>query len=326
MPLNVGVFHCAGDEGKRNWLLVRRVPPVDAQRCVVFFPGDISDFAVGAPADCYSLEALLWVLCCKYPNDTVILVKPRMMVDFHSIYVNFMFVDGMGNPRPLAELQGRAVGLSQSCSNQDTIAGDVAENVVIDKVPDEVVVEPALVPPRAVTHLQALLRSLEGELGESLPEKIALVGFSKGAAVLNALLRESNESAFWNRCQSVHFVDAGLQVPGVFSVQEPELQVLSNNTGAGFTIWLHSTPRQMQDPLRPFIAEEAFAFTERCTSAALRVEQRSYAEDLPPSLDMHFDALRCFCTGISDADMEVDADGDAHCGFFRAWALAGQEL
>lgn len=292
MPLSVGLFHCHGAEQKCNWLMVRHVP--GAARCVVFFPGDISDFASGGGPSHWSLEALLWVLCCKFPEDTVVLVKPHMMVDHFAIYVNFMLVDGTGNPRPL---QMRA--------------GDAAE---------ESEEEPVLQHPRAVRHLEALLASLERELAEALPRRLALVGFSKGAAVLGALLREgADEADFWSRPEAVHFVDAGLTIPGVFPVGDKELLELRGHVPEGFAVWLHGTPRQMQDPSRPFVAEEADAFAARCEAAGLRVERRGYAEGQAPSLDQHFDSLRCFQTGPGDADA-----GDRHLGFFGAWREAAQ--
>jgi len=115
----------------------------------------------------------------------------------------------------------------------------------------------------------------------------------------------------------VHFVDAGLTVPGVFPVGDKELSELRGHARDGLTVWLHGTPRQMQDPGRPFVAEEADAFARRCRAAGLLVERRAYAEGQAPSLDQHFDCLRCFCTGPGDEDA-----GDGHLGFFRAWAEA----
>lgn len=287
MPLNAGLFFCSGDQGKCNWLLVRHVP--EAQRCVIFFPGDISDFANGSAPYSYSLEALLWVLCCKFPDDTIVLVKSRMMVSFFAIYVNFMLVDGVGNPRPLADLRGEE--------------GEAERPAAFG----------------AAAHLGALLASAERELGEALPRPLVLVGFSKGAAVLNALLREGGERALWGRCEGVHFVDAGLQVPGVFPVSSPELETLRTSIGEGFTVWLHGTPRQLQDEERPFVSEELEAFAQRCQAAGIHVERRRYADGQAPSLNMHFDSLRCFCARAGDEDA-----GDRHCGFFQAWADAAE--
>lgn len=285
MPVRAGLFHCRGDKGKCNWLLVRHVP--EAQRCVVFFPGDISDFAAGDAPYGYSLEALLWVLCCKFPEDTVVLVKPHMMVNFFAIYVNFMLVDGIGNPRPLSDLRGED--------------GE----------------EPIMQAPSAAAHLEALLASLEGHVGDALPRPLLLVGFSKGASVLCALLRDSREAALWGRCRGVHFVDAGLQVPGIFPVGSQELEALGASAAEGFAVWLHGTPRQLQDAERPFVREETEAFAQRCLAAGLRVERRCYAEGLAPSLNMHFDSIRCFHSHAADED-----GGDKHCGFFQAWAEA----
>lgn len=278
MPLRVGVFQCKGLAAKLNWLLVRHVP--QAARSVVFFPGDISDFASTYAPYSYSLEGLLWVLCCKFPEDNVILVKPRMMREHFSIYVNFMQVDSMGNPRYLAEPK-----------NEEA---DPPEAVAVD-------------------HLQLLLTSLSRELGEELPSPIVLLGFSKGGAVLNALMREP-KAMLWSRVQAVHFIDTGLTVPGVFPMNEEELRHLKDVVQGEFEIWLHCTPRQLEDPGRPFVAKEHDEFEERCRALGFVVHRRLYGQGLPISLDMHFDALRCFYTSQTDQE-----SGTQHCGFFRAW-------
>lgn len=294
MPLSIAVSHCRGDAGKYNWLLVRLVP--EASRCVVFFPGDISDFASGGAPYGYSLEALMWVLCCKYPKDSIVLVKSRMMVGFFAIYVNFMLVDGQGNPRPRSDLHVNPDVEDNAGRLDDVVSG-----------------------PSAVDHLEALLSTLGQGLQQALPRRLVLVGFSKGTAVLSALLKEPAK-AFWNRVEDVHFVDPGLTIPGIFPVYAEELHQLAFAAGAGFRIWLHCTPRQIEDPDRPYIAEECNVFAQNCEAAGLQVERRVYGRGLPPSLDMHFDAIKCFQTSVDDKEA-----GDRHCGFFRSWAIAAAE-
>ncbi|CAE7211442.1 unnamed protein product [Symbiodinium sp. KB8] len=304
MPLRAGLFYCAGLAGKMNWLLVRHIPA--ASRCVVFFPGDISDFANRHAPYSYSLEGLLWVLCSKYPEETVILVKPRMMLDHFAIYANFMMVDGMGNPRHLTDQRSEA---------------DVSAPEDYD-LP-------------AAGHLCRLLKSLGKELGEEVPAHLVLVGFSKGAAVLNALMRDVQDE-LWSTVRTVHFVDAGLAIPGVFPLQGEELQKVSKAAPPEFEIWLHCTPRQIQDESRPFVAHEHDAFEAKCKALGVAIQRRRqlrgssrshgphshpqlYAAGLPISLDMHFDALRCFLTSSEDQD-----GGDQRCGFFQAWRAVAE--
>mmetsp|Transcript_28587 Transcript_28587/g.66238 ORF Transcript_28587/g.66238 Transcript_28587/m.66238 type:complete len:292 (+) Transcript_28587:82-957(+) len=286
MPVAAGCFQCKGAEKKLNWLITRVVPA--ATRCIVFFPGDISDFANAQAPYHYSLEALTWVLAAKYPDDTLVVVKPRMMVELFAVYVNFMFVDSTGNPRPR---QRRRSPGSTGADEEDVV--------------------PA---PPAAAHLEGLLQSLEEQLEEAVPRTLVLVGFSKGAAVLNALLLDARESSFWSRCEAIHFIDAGLTVPGVFPATREDLKELAKNVPQGFAIWLHFTPRQSQDEARPFVAEEAETFAERCKVAGLAIQRRDYFSQQLPSLDMHFDCLRCFQTSLDDED-----DGDKHAGFFKAW-------
>merc|ERR1711964_291359 len=146
-------------------------------------------------------------------------------------------------------------------------------------------------------------------------------GFSKGSAVLTALFREAREEPdFWARCESVHMVDAGLSVPGTtFDVNSEELQSLAASTPEGFVVWLHSTPRQLQDTW-PWLAEEMQAFSTRCSASGVRLERRVYADGQPVSLEMHFDALRCFATNDGDTDA-----GDQHCGFFADWVAEAHQ-
>lgn len=328
MPVCAGVFHCSGDGRKLNWLLVRRVP--GARRCVVFFPGDISDFAAGdARFPQYSLEALLWVMSLKYPEDDIVIVKPRIMEQFFAIYVNFLLVDGMGNPRPLvskaddeAAVEDRADGGETITLGSESGAAEGKEDS--NDAPTKGGTATFLIPPPpAVEHLRKLLQSASAQMDEALPSRLVLVGFSKGAVVLNALLRESSEAEFWECVDAVHFVDAGLVVPGmIFPTTQPELEVLSGVTREGFTIWMHSTPRQMQDESRPFIRVEAEEFVERCKAVGIRVELRSYGSREPPSLEGHFDCVRCFHTGIAGAAEH----GDTHFGFFGEWGQVASAM
>eukprot|EP00971_Amphidinium_carterae_P106412 2107881-Amphidinium_carterae.1 len=227
----------------------------------------------------------------KFPEDTVVLVKPRMMVEFFAVYVNFMLVDGTGNPRP---------------RNRTSACSMLME-------------EDASMCPQAAAHLEELLHSLEAQLSQTLPTKLVLVGFSKGAAVLNALLCESDAVNLWRRCEAIHFIDAGLTVPGVFPASQEDLGKLVNQLPEGFVLWLHFTPRQVEDEERPFVASEAIAFAERCKAAGVNVQRCDYFRGQPPSLDMHFDCLRSFKTSLADED------GECHAGFFRTWGLAHGE-
>lgn len=312
MPVSAGQFFVRGAERTCNWLLVRRAPA--ARRRVVFFPGDLSDFCAGrGPMPQYSLEALLWVMCVKFPEDMVILVKPRMMVGHFAAYLNFMLVDSTGNPRPLSDSRPSSAGAG---AEPDGGEGAGAAGAEAD--------DGGACAPKAVEHLQALLANLDVELGEtSEPTPIVLVGFSKGAAVLGALLREApTEAPFWSRVEAVHYVDAGLTVPGVFPVPDDALQALRRAVPSDFTMWLHGTPRQWEDPGRPFVAEETEAFAARCRAAGLRLERRLYGAGRAASLEQHFDSLRCFATGGA---RDAEDAGEEHLGFFADWAQVAGE-
>lgn len=293
MPITAGLFHCQGDDRKCNWLYIRPAP--GSTRCIVFFPGDLSDFAASAGLPyCYSLEALFWVICLKYPDDDIVLVKPRMLVEHFAVYVNFMMVDGTGNPRIVPEAANDTEETPQVESNANDVSADS---------------------PRAVAQLRCLLESARAASGTDLSRRLVLIGFSKGATVLGALLREASvETEFWKSVEAVHFVDAGLNVPGiVYPARSKDLQVLRQTVASDFVLWLHST----RHPSRPWVDEETEAFGRRCVESGVTVERNRYGESVQADLNLHFDSMRCFYTGLSDYK---EGDADQHCGYFAAWA------
>lgn len=56
-------------------------------------------------------------------------------------------------------------------------------------------------------------------------------------------------------------------------------------------MFLHGTPRQWDDPTRPWIGREAARFHEMFGAAGVRVTRRKYFADEPLSLEMHFEAI-----------------------------------
>eukprot|EP00397_Hematodinium_sp_SG-2012_P063600 GEMP01088157.1.p1 GENE.GEMP01088157.1~~GEMP01088157.1.p1 ORF type:complete len:246 (+),score=35.07 GEMP01088157.1:213-950(+) len=239
MPLACSVLHREGASGKFNYLFHRIV---GSSRVVCLFPGDISDFASPGTEYKHSLEGIFWRMCRKFPNDDVLMIRPKIIKDHFALYLNFLVTDPFGIPRPEAALD----------------------------------VDSAL-------HFEKLLQATGEEY-----EDVCVVGFSKGLVVLNSLLSNPGKCTFWSRVSAFHYVDPGLHQPGAFprfSVED--LQAVAPS----LRISIHGTPRQFQDPSRPFVREEATAFHTWMQKAGVDCRMYEYFQDQSPSLDMHFNAL-----------------------------------
>ena len=59
----------------------------------------------------------------------------------------------------------------------------------------------------------------------------------------------------------------------------------------GLRVILHGTPRQWDDPARPWLAVEKNRCIAMLSAAGVPVEERKYFEGQPPSLLMHFECI-----------------------------------
>jgi len=118
MPIPCSVTHRKGDGGKHNWVFHRLQPNSDAKRCIIFFPGDISNFASPAQEYEHSLEGLFWGICKKFPLDDIMMIRAQNIKENFALYLNFLMVDPYGAPR----------------HSQDDIAGSVHLQKLIDGI------------------------------------------------------------------------------------------------------------------------------------------------------------------------------------------------
>eukprot|EP01066_Platyproteum_vivax_P002587 Platyproteum_vivax@DN13173_c0_g1_i1.p1 len=140
-------------------------------------------------------------------------------------------------------------------------------------------------------------RQSESQFG--LP--ITLVGFSKGVVVLSALLKETYREAFWSQVNSVHVIDAGLNDPGgILPATTSEMELLKNNTKQDFCIYVHGTPRQLEDTSRRFVREELESFIHKASRCDVKTYAWKYFHAANPhgmeGLLQHFNILRAFWT------------------------------
>jgi len=252
-------------------------PP--SRRCVVFFPGDISDFAKKGGDPRMSLEALTEVIGRRFPIDDVLTVRPTALRNGMAVYSDFAATDDRGVPL------------------EERTADD----------------------PDAVGHLEALLETASQTVGQDLSSRpVILVAFSKGGVPLNALLRDAarkgeSNPAWLMQLDAAHFVDVGLPVPGAYPLSEQELLFLRQSVSPHFQLFVHGTPRQLSDPKRPFLGEEAEAFVVAARAAGLSTQRFDYGVGSERTLALHFDSLACFYRYVGD--MEA---GDRWIGSFDA--------
>lgn len=174
---------------------------------------------------------------------------------------------------------------------------------------------------KASSHLQTILQesSCLPLLEQGKP--LVVVGFSKGGVVLTQLLHElalaeqqeqeqqkqehgeekdkqqspspssSTYSVTLSALRQLHYLDAGLACRGLHLTDPRVAQSLLALRRHEFSVGLHGTPRNWDDPRRPWIANEKTRCHEllkgRCTVHKL-------FEGETPSLDMHFRVISDF--------------------------------
>ena len=177
---------------------------------------------------------------------------------------------------------------------------------------------------KAASLLAAIIDAVRDAQGPSCWEAVPLVAiaFSKGAVVLNQLLAEastlgrppsaSDEDArdavagrrrpgadaaaqrLLEQLREVHYVDAGLDVPGCYMTEASVIGGLSRRDHGSLAIAFHGTPRQWFDERRRWLREEKDRSVAQLRHAGLDVHEKVYLEDEPGSLSMHFACVELF--------------------------------
>jgi len=106
----------------------------------------------------------------------------------------------------------------------------------------------------------------------------------------------------------LHYLDVGLNCRGAFMTDPNVANSLQRLAAGGVGergadvqpklphVFLHGTPRQWDDPTRPWVGREAQTSARLLRNAGLPVTVQKYFRDHKPSLAMHFDVLQKFCT------------------------------
>jgi len=342
MVLTFGVFQVEGLPGLQNWLLYK--PPVarpkPSSKCVLFFPGDISDFAGSCRMGPYSIEALAWVVAQRFqPDDHLVVVRAQSFNDMFAVYSNFLPVDHTGSPTTqppnhsaVTHLQRLLANLDRHIRTPATPSFSCAGSSCSRNDDENGAWGTQCVPLRDCCDGDGLASRHDDMNGDDMAlaaRPMTLVGFSKGGVVLNALMREGGRGDFWSRVDAVHFVDAGLNTRGVFPLTSKELETLRQHVSGSFAVYLHGTPRQLSDKARPWIGEEFRDFFQRGRASGIRFVSLEYLKKTPATLNSHFEALRVFATNETQAANNPFLNGphtpNGRC-FFDEWmhqSLAG---
>ena len=131
-----------------------------------------------------------------------------------------------------------------------------------------------------LSYLESLSKALQ--LPSLKNGRITLVGFSKGAVVLSALLKTRNRSLL-EHVDKFIFIDPGLSVPGRLFPFTPEEYDLFPSE---IPIEIYSTGYQMSDPERPWLRKEIVDFASR-SGATLHPILSNYERNL----DTHFKSI-----------------------------------
>ncbi|CAK4077165.1 unnamed protein product [Aphanomyces euteiches] len=264
-------------EGRRgcfNDLYLSIAPQARAN--VVFFPGDVQHFdhvmrrgAFKSFAS-FSYESMSAHYARRFPEANIWIIKPSVHVKGVSCYDNF--IDNVdGNPSEYltdgcAFLQLQLL-MEHACSQfpDQTLSWDLPLHLLGFS-------RGAIVLNQLITELGSLLHL------SSSPTQVEVS--------LQDLARGDSISAFFERVESIEWIDGGCNVPHMtFPTNESSLVVFDAFQHIQLRVLV--TPYHMESPHRPWYADDVAAFEDSCS----RVVVTEHFMDDEPSLRHHFDVL-----------------------------------
>ena len=243
----------------------------DFTKHVIFFPGDIQDFAkvmLQQPSHKkfvdYSYESTLVILSQKFPNSHLWLIVPSKKANQNiCVYQNFVNSDSIfGIPSHTSDYNG-------------------------------------------LRHLESIFTNalLHLNLIDDLP--IILVGFSKGCVVLNQVLyelsarqlddRKQSRYHFAKRLSLVVWLDGGHSGETETWVTSSEvISSLAQPHLCHIKLSIHVTPYQVKDEHRMWKGEQEALFTEHLQKYSVKFNRTLYFADDVPTIETHFKLLLHF--------------------------------
>mmetsp|Transcript_22162 Transcript_22162/g.42287 ORF Transcript_22162/g.42287 Transcript_22162/m.42287 type:complete len:296 (+) Transcript_22162:286-1173(+) len=279
-----GVFQVAGEQGISE-ILVHRAPLPVIETCpaktILFFMGDHVEAAHGAVARLNNAQGIVGALDVKFPLANLVVVHPSQYDDgCFACYSNF---------------------LPKMTRSGDALGHDPAEF-------------------RALRHIKSILDADISQDSNKLPELVFL-GFSKGGVVLNQLVTEmahlqdmesqlsseapstfpvedghcSTAGSVARAVRSIHYLDVGSNGRGAYITDPRVLTSISHlATQQDLKLHFHGTPRQWQDPRRPWIADEKNRCLKQLRELNASAEEHFYFEGRKRNMDMHFEIINMF--------------------------------
>jgi hypothetical protein len=255
MPVTCAIVEVRKTEGGLSEALFIPSDAPSISNIFVIFPGDISDFPCAKNNDAlamgceecmnynYSLDSLTRdVSSIVGSRCATVCFRPCSFRGNFACYSNYVPTDFFGNPQ------------WEKTSN-----------------------DPCLT---LLEYLDSLAETLFAP--ELRSARLVLVGFSKGAVVLSALLRSRNPKLL-ERVDKFVFVDPGLSTPGRLF---PFTQAEYDSFPSEIPMKVYTTDYQMCDPGRPWLRREILEFAGRSGARLTHVPSGSKR-----SLDIHFNSI-----------------------------------
>lgn len=240
---------------------------------VIFFPGDVQDFAENMwKYNAWNLDAVTLLLHRRFPNSEVLVVRPvGFYQQTYACYKNFLNCDKFGAPK-----------------HSHTSFAFEHVKALLENVFRLRQAQPK--PTSAESACQAT------DLDDA---SIILIGFSKGCVVLNQFLHEmsaAKKSGIWSRfvsqIKSMYWLDGGH--PGAKQTWITEENVLMPLAESDIEVHVHVTPYQINDSSRPWIGKEERLFTSRLLQMGKTVHRTVHFNDERRSIENHFKILEKF--------------------------------
>jgi len=245
---------------------------------LVFFGGDVQDYTEKMLAHRdnkryadWSLDHMTTKLTDQFREHTIFTIKPtRMERQIFSCYDNFVESNSVGAPT-------HEHGNKASKHLSDLL--DLSFAAAKENSPD----------------------NTESQTVSSFDKSISLIGFSKGCVVLNQLITEmalpqnqdnSDLKSFYSQIDSIYWLDGGHA--GGKNTWITDLATVTHLSKQTIKCFIHVTPYQIEDMMRPWIGQECKRFYNilRRHDAKVLFTKHFVGDEI--SLEMHFALLNEF--------------------------------
>ncbi|CAH2009980.1 unnamed protein product [Acanthoscelides obtectus] len=325
LPTIIRLLKVHGFEDRYNDIVYCRPLKVTQQNHAsmsVFFGGDVQDFTENMQSHRDNKNYLKWnlentaiLLRSHFPDSHIIVIKPsRMEFKTFSCYKNFVKCNSCGVPEHsenynslmhLQKLLDNICDQLKSMSDDDIEAAEeLSRNALVDLEESSLYTtkenEVSLKDNKEVAGYERTTVNFENL-------DLRLIGFSKGCVVLNQFLHELNHYSVtmsalekpdsMSRIKDMYWLDGGHN--GGKNTWITAKALLATLAILKIRVHVHVSPYQIKDERRPWIGKEEKSFTETAKDVGVTILRTVHFEDLPPTLNVHFDILKVFANSCS---------------------------